>query len=212
MNIAVVAPTSLPARRANTMQVMKMAQALAALGHTVQVAVPRPPNEMGTLPTWEQLAHHYGLERSFPITWLPARPLWRRYDFASRALRWASSWGAQLLYTRLPQAAALASARGFPTILEAHDLPSGQGGPFLLRLFLANPGARRLVLISQALRSDLAGFLGIPLDPPFTLVAPDGVDLARFSGLPEPEQARAALEPKLAAAAEQVGTTFLSCC
>jgi glycosyltransferase involved in cell wall biosynthesis len=212
MKIAVLAPTSLPARRANTVQVMKMAQALVALGHTVKLAAPRAPGDKELSPGWEELAHHYGLERSFPVFWLPAQARLRRYDFAWRGLRWARRWGAQLLYTRLPQAAALASATGFPTILEAHDLPGGRSGPFLLRQFLRGPGARRLVLISQALRTDLAGLLAYPLDPPITLVAPDGVDLARFAGLPEPEQARDQIEPKLAGAAEQVGTEFCSRC
>jgi hypothetical protein len=34
MKIAIIAPTEIPARRANTLQVMKMAQALVVRGHT----------------------------------------------------------------------------------------------------------------------------------------------------------------------------------
>ena len=40
MRIALIAPTYLPARRANTIQVMKMAQAITLLGHQVRVVVP----------------------------------------------------------------------------------------------------------------------------------------------------------------------------
>ncbi|HNB53266.1 MAG TPA: glycosyltransferase family 4 protein [Anaerolineales bacterium] len=45
MKIALIAPTSIPSRRANTIQVMKMAQALVLNGHEVHLAAPGvPPN------------------------------------------------------------------------------------------------------------------------------------------------------------------------
>ncbi len=45
MKIALIAPTSIPSRRANTIQVMKMAQALVLNGHEVHLAAPgMPPN------------------------------------------------------------------------------------------------------------------------------------------------------------------------
>lgn len=194
MKIALIAPTALPARRANTIQVMKMAQALASCGHTVRLAAPLPPGEAGGPVRWEELTRLYGLQPGeaarFSIEWLPARPALRRYDYAWRALRWARGWGAGVLYTRLPQAAALASWQGFPTVFEAHDLPQGRMGPFLFRSFLAGSGKRRLVVITQALAADLAGRYDLPAGPPFTCVAPDGVDLARFAALPAPEAAR----------------------
>jgi len=40
MKIALIAPSEIPARRANTMQVMKMAQAMTILGHDVRMAAP----------------------------------------------------------------------------------------------------------------------------------------------------------------------------
>jgi glycosyltransferase involved in cell wall biosynthesis len=195
MKIAVVAPSEIPARRANTMQVMKMTQALSELGHSVRLAVPAaqqgPQSADGPQRTdWESLMRHYGLRRPFPIDWLPARPSWRRYDFSLRALRWARRWNPDLFYTRLPQAAALASSIGMPTILEIHDLPQGKLGPWLFRRFLKGKGARRMVVITQALSDDLARELGAPTLAPFTVLAPDGVDLERYASLPKPEQAR----------------------
>jgi glycosyltransferase involved in cell wall biosynthesis len=187
MKIAVIAPTYIPARRANTVQVMKMCQALAGLGHSVRLAVPGLPHPEEK--DWGQLSHHYGLQMQFPVEWLPAHPRLRRYDFGLRAVRWARRWGAELVYTRLPQAAAGASLAGLPTILETHDLPQGKIGPLVFRLFLKGASARRLVVITRALAGDLAR-LGAPASPPFTLVAPDGVDLARYANLPDPEEAR----------------------
>ena len=187
MKIAVVSPTHLPARRANTLQVMKMAQAMAGLGHEVRVSVPGYPTEKAA---WDDLAYQYGLHRQFPVEWLPVWSSLRGYDYGLRAVRWARGWGADLIYTRLPQAAALASLLGMATIYEVHDFPSPGVATWLFRRFLQGRGAGKLVCITRALAADLADRLGAPDSPPFTLVAADGVDLQRYDGLPEPQQAR----------------------
>ncbi len=194
MRIALIAPTSIPARTANSIQVMKMAQALASLGHFVYLIAP------GTSPgaPWEYLASHYGLPSDQPETleigWLPRTKFWRGYDYARKAVRHAQDWHADLNYTRLPQAAALASSQHLPTIFEVHDLPTGKMGPLLFQRFLRGRGARRLVVITQALADDLAGQFNAPREAPFTMIAPDGVDLERFADLPEPASARKALK------------------
>ena len=204
MKIAIIAPTEIPARRANTLQVMKMAQALVALGHTVRLAAPsrvtvRFPEKSpetterrstARLYSWDELAHHYGLRHAFQVDWLYSHPKLRRYDFSWRALRWADGWRADLVYTRLPQVAALASQRAKATILEMHDLPQGKLGPRLFQLFLNGKGARRLVFITQALAVDLSQRFGRQLAEPFTVIAADGVDLERYERLPQPAEAR----------------------
>ena len=202
MKIALVAPTHMPSRRANTLQVMKMAQAFTCLGHTVRVAV---PGIVAQPVPWDELAHLYGLRARFPVEWLPASSFLRRYDYGLRSVRWAQRWNADLLYTRLPQAAAIASAIGLATVLEVHDLPSGAMGAWLFRRFLRGGGRRRLVAITHALANDLTEKLGAPMErtesaralaavgaatPGFTVVAPDAVDLERYADLPNPEQAR----------------------
>jgi glycosyltransferase involved in cell wall biosynthesis len=211
MKIAIPAPTYLPARRANTFQVMKMAQAFVRLGRQVLVMVPGEP-PAGAAGRWENLANHYGLDRAFPVEWLPAAAPMRRYDFAWRAVRRAQTWGADLLYTRLPQAAAAGSWVGMPTILEMHDLPQGSLGPIFFRFYLRGRGARRLVAISQALLADLARLHGSPARPPFAVVAPDGVDLERFASLPDPDQARAALTEQPNSALYRVRERFSPGC
>jgi glycosyltransferase involved in cell wall biosynthesis len=212
MKIAIIAPTEIPARRANTLQVMKMAQALVVLGHTVRLAVPSsepvpsPSTEKSparadrgssaSSHSWEQLAHHYGLLHAFTVEWLSSNPRLRRYDFSWRALRWANHWQAELVYTRLPQAAALASQRGMATILEVHDFPQGKMGPWLFQLFLRGKGARKLVVITQALAADLSQRYRRQLAAPFTVIAADGVDLERYERLPQPAEARQMLLAK----------------
>jgi glycosyltransferase involved in cell wall biosynthesis len=207
MKIAIVAPTEIPARRANTLQVMKMAQAFSAEGHPVRLAAPsarRPRNptdfpasdgghSTSTNQVWEDLARHYGLKHPFAVEWLYSNPRLRRYDYGWRAVSWARRWQASLLYTRLPQAATISSLLGFPTILEVHDIPCGTAGPWIFRKFLQGKGARRLVIITQALASDLSDRFGREFSPPFVVIAPDGVDLERYQHQPGPEQAREAL-------------------
>lgn len=203
MRIALVAPTQIPARRANTIQVMKMAQALVLLGHQVHLTSPGdPPAGLDQNALAQELMRHYGLQEAlfsfseFPVTWLPASPSLRRYDYSLRAVRWAQQWKADLFYTRLPQAAALSSRLGIPTIMEIHDLPQGITGPRLVQLFARGKGARRLVVVTQALAEDLTHLLGVEAQAegqPALIVAPDGVDLSRYADLPDPAQARLAL-------------------
>jgi glycosyltransferase involved in cell wall biosynthesis len=190
MKIAVAAPSHLPAQRANTIQVMKMCAALAYLGYETRLAAPGLP---GQPVMWEELSLFYGVAQQFPVEWLPAHSRLKRYDYGWRAVHWARSWGADLFYTRLPQAAALSSLSGLPTLLEIHDLSQGWIGPLLLRLFLRGRGARRLAVITHALAVDVQARYHLPASPGFVCIAPDGVDLERYQELPEPHAARQAL-------------------
>jgi glycosyltransferase involved in cell wall biosynthesis len=194
--IACIAPSYLPSRRANTFQVMKMAGALVELGHTVQMIVPLPggrhPENLGTGLAWPDLGEHYGLRVEFGIEWVPVSVPLRGYDFGLRAASRTRAFESDLVFTRHPQAAAAAVLRRLPTILEVHDVPHGKMGPLLMRLFLRSRGARRLVVISDALLADLAREFRLP-QAPFAVVERDGVDLDRFADLPGPEAARTAL-------------------
>jgi glycosyltransferase involved in cell wall biosynthesis len=170
---------------------MKMAQAIQNLGHEVRVLVPDPGG--GRITNWDDLARHYGLRKKFEVQWLPVKPRFRGYDYGLKVVQDFRSWGADILYTRLPQAAALASSLKIPTIFEVHDLPGGVMAPWLYRRFLRGKGAYRLIIITHALREAIhEGVISIP-DHPFTLIAPDGVDLVRYEKLPNPGDARASL-------------------
>ena len=198
MKIALIAPTYLPARRANTIQVMKMAQALVQCGHSVEVLVPdtqtvETRKSTSEQRSWVALAKQYGLEAQFPVRWLPVEPGWRSYDYGWKAVQSARYNQVDLIYTRLPQAAAVSSLLGTPTILEVHNFPQGVAGKALFRFFLRGGGALRLVVITRALADDLASAFGTQVVEPFTLITPDGVDLERFVSLPSPPEARQGL-------------------
>lgn len=185
MKIAIIAPTYLPALRANTIQVMKMAQAMAVLGHEVRVAVPGAPRV-----TWNEISRHYGLHEEMNIEWLPIRNSLRRYDYGITGLKWAKAWEADLLYTRLPQAAAFGSWSGLPTVFEVHDLPRSTSGKLLFRSFLRGNEARKIIVISTSLAHDLVDEFSFPANGAQLLVAPDGVDLARYENVLSIEHAR----------------------
>ncbi|MEX1248612.1 MAG: glycosyltransferase [Anaerolineales bacterium] len=190
MKIALIASGAIPAHTANSIQSMKMAQAMSDLGDEVRVFA------AGEAPriTWGELAAHYGLASEFKIVWLRARPALRRYDFAYAAVGAARAWGAELVYTRLPQAATLAARRGVATIFELHDVPSGTMGPWLLRNFLRAKGARRLVVNTQYLARQIQAGYALPSRKDFLLLAPNGVDLRRYIRLPNPKAARKSLQ------------------
>lgn len=186
MRIACIGMSTVPSRTANSIQLMHACEALADLGHQVAVWVPgRDPHAAPP-----QLVAHYGLHSLPDLHWVADWPGFRRYDYAWRALRQARQWGADLFYVWPLQAAALASRRGWLTLLELHDRPPGRGGPVLFRRFLAGPGAVRLLVTTEALRRYLADSFGHPMDKPFAQVEPNGVDLARYQGLGDPTDAR----------------------
>ncbi len=191
MKVAVVAPTYIPSRKANTLQVMKMTQAISAQGENATLIVPEDSHDLpGSDRSWDFLVTSYGLEKRFPMVWLPTTPGLRKYDYAWKALRWAEDWGAELVYTRLPQAAALAANRNMPTIYEVHDRPQGSLGPILMRIFLRGRSAKKLVAISKALARDLFEDYNLAPESSFLEVYPDGVDLERYKNLPPPVEAR----------------------
>lgn len=186
MRVALIEPGTLPAQTANSIQRMKMAQALVATGHTVRVFA--PGQDPGI--TWPEFARHYGLQHAFELEWVLNLPVLRRYDFAFSVVQRARAWGADVLYSRSPQAATWAALSGLPSLFELHDVPMGFMGPWLLRRFLKAPGARRLVANTQFLADAITGKYRLPDRAGFLLVVPNGVDLERYADIPTPAQAR----------------------
>lgn len=190
MRIACISASSVPSSTANSIQVMKACQALVQLGHEVTLLVPK------TAQPAQDLKKYYGLVDDFPVEWLPADLRLHRYDLGWRAVRRARALQAELVYTWLPQAGLFGLLHGFPLAMELHGPPEGRYGPSLFRLLLRLPGKKRLLPITQAL-VDLLRESGLPLDRPgaqiSTVISPNGIDLERYTGLPDPPTARRSL-------------------
>jgi glycosyltransferase involved in cell wall biosynthesis len=186
MRIAVISAADIPSTRANSVQVMKTCQALLQLGHTARLYLPAngksavaPADEMS------RLRQHYGVTQLAEILRLKTEPRWKRYDFAWRSVQAAQRWGADLVETRLLQAAVFAGLHKIPVLLELHGPPEGILGPWLFRLFLAMPVRKRLLLITHGLKHLLENHYG-NLAPARPVVHPNGVDLDRWTAI-QPE-------------------------
>ena len=157
---------------------MKVCQAFGQLGHEVVLIVPGPrPRDL--LPA--SLLTHYGLQTLFNIEWLPFR---HRRMFPWTAASRARRLGADLLYAWPAQSAVSGLLAGLPSMLELHDYPRGRFGPLWFHLFVVIPGRKRFLPITDALRRVLN------LRDEQTVIAPDGVDLERYTSLPGPATAR----------------------
>jgi glycosyltransferase involved in cell wall biosynthesis len=202
MKIACITASAVPSSSANSIQAMKVCQALAQLGNEVTLLVPGE-SESGAE---KGLPSFYGISSVFPVEWLKKRS---RRAFTWSAVRRAAELNADLVYTWVPQSAVFALLRRFPVILEMHDLPAGRIGPLWYRLFLHITGRKRIMVITRALQSaldsrygtllpfqgvlpgrDYAGSTRPPVD---VILAPNGVEAERFADLPAAEQARGTL-------------------
>lgn len=184
MNLTAIATSQVPSSTANSIQVMKVCQALVQSGHSLQLLVPGSESS-----DWEPLTDAYGLSTRFVVRWLPTDPRWKRNDFVWKAVQVAKKGASQGIYTWAVQSAVFALQAGLPTLLELHDLPTGRLGPLWLSAFLRQPGRKRLVLITRALKSAIERHYG-RLPEKDTFIAPNGVDLERYQNLPSAAEAR----------------------
>lgn len=185
MKIGCISPSRVPSNTANSIQVMKVCQSLVEIGHEVALWVPGTAHA-----PWAELSRVYGLRNPFEVSWLPSKPRLKRYDFSASAVNKAVKWKADVIYTWLPQAAVLGQMRVLPVVLEVHDRPTGKLGPRLLKWSLKMHGRKRLAVITHALAGVLEKEFNLILDEKNLVIAPNGVDLARFEDLPDPAAAR----------------------
>lgn len=190
MKIVAAATAQVPSTTANSIQVMKVCQALAQLGHELTLLVPERAGSTAAEQDWAALSELYGLSTRFELQRLPCDPRWQRNDFAWNAARRAAAEKADLVYTWAIQTAVLARAGGLPVLYEAHDLPTGRVGPLWTRVFLRQPGKKRLVMITRALRRALERRFGRLLREDDLVIAPNGLELERYTGLPPASKAR----------------------
>lgn len=194
MKIWYLTDARLPGQAANTVQIMKMCAAFSATGHEVSLFVRLdkdfPRND---------LFAHYAVPANFRIEsaprLIPGRSSNDRWNvpFTLSALPWLkrNAGNFDLLYTRLPLLASLASRLGVRTALEAHRLLP-EDGWFSRQMALG--------LAQNSRRDSFAGLIGISnvlsawyadfgLSSSKILTAHDGVDLERF--LPELDKVEA---------------------
>jgi glycosyltransferase involved in cell wall biosynthesis len=186
MKIAVITNSRIPSLTANSIQAMKVTQALMQLGHEIRMFAPREADSVSR----ETLAAHYGLRLIPDLKLLPSeRPL-KRFDFILHAQRAAKRFNADLIYTWLPQSAVLALWMGYPVVLEMHADVAGKMGAWWLRQFWKAKGRKLMTVTTSALRTALERSTKLQFKDESLLVAPNGVELEKYDGLPSPVDAR----------------------
>lgn len=186
MKIAVITNSRIPSLTANSIQAMKVCQALTQLGHDIRVFAPAEAVSVSR----ESLLAHYGLHSSFEIEWLPSKKSFKRFDFILHAQRAAQRFNAELIYTWLPQSAVLGLWRGDPVVLEMHADVAGLMGAWWLRQFWKRRGRKLMTVTTSALRKALERSTQLQFPDEAVMVAPNGVELERYKSLPNVEEAR----------------------
>jgi glycosyltransferase involved in cell wall biosynthesis len=192
LKIAVITNSRIPSLTANSIQAMKVCDAMSDLGHELQVLAPRE----GEPASWPALASQYGLRSSFRIDWLPSRHALRRFDFMWYAQIAARKFKPDLIYTWLPQSATLGLWRNDPVLLEMHADVAGRLGAWWLGQFWKGKGNKRMLVTTRALRNALERSTRRKFPDAEVQVAPNGVDLDRYKNLPDPREARRQLKLK----------------
>ncbi|HEY4240967.1 MAG TPA: glycosyltransferase family 4 protein [Kofleriaceae bacterium] len=172
MNVLYLSLSYVPSRRASSVHVMRMCAALARAGHGVRLVAKRSDEEVA-----DDFAF-YGVPRGFELEKL-ARPAVKgggmvfAAGLAGQLVR-RRSW-ADLVYSRDVVGALLATQLRMPAVYEAHGIPARPAVRRALRRVLRRPSLRALVVISEALRRDLAAEDLLPPHAP-TIVAHDAAD------------------------------------
>lgn len=163
----------LPSRAANSVHVMKMADAFARDGCRTQLVAFR------SLRRWSSkkgLRTFYRVSGDFQLSLLPTIPQRvNRVYISAIGLTLAGLWRSDAVYTRVPQAAAFCARVGMPCCLELHH-PINRNSPERKALlqFLSNKHLTPIVSITEALKHQLINDLGCHPDQIF--VAPDAAD------------------------------------
>lgn len=185
MKIAYIATSSIPSSTANSIQVMKVCQALTQLGHEAHLLIPGS----GDL-NWDELTLQYGIITRFPIKRIASIKALKRFDFIYKALELAKTLKVDAVYTRMLWVAVIAQLRNVPVMLELHDVPAGRLGKPLFLRYLKSNSKKLTVMITQALSKVIEKRFAIAIPEKSFVVAPDGVDDARYQALPQPVEAR----------------------
>jgi len=186
MKIALITNSRIPSLTANSIQAMKVAQALMQLRHDVRMFAPREVGATSPSP----LRDHYGLRLSPPLELLPSISGLKRLDFIVHAQRAARTFGADLIYTWLPQSAALGLWMKYPVVLEMHADVTGHMGAWWLKQFWNAKGKKTMTVTTSALKRALVRSTGIHFENESVLVTPNGVELERYENLTSPSEAR----------------------
>lgn len=172
MRLVYIAGGGVPSRTASSIQVIRMCQAFADLGHEVLLIAPNTPDRERRV---ADLFQFYGVPPRFRVQHLP----WLRvkgwgYCYGLAAALIVRRFRPDLVYGRYLPGCFFSSFFGFPIVFEAHTpvRVSGWESVQVFSRLARSPGLRRLVVISEALKRDFLEHCAVA--PEKILVAHDG--------------------------------------
>lgn len=174
MKILYVSAGKIPSEAANSVHVMKMAQAFGGHGNDVTLAY--PVGEKNHKPDTALFAR-YAVKPVFTL--FPVRsplPVMQRIHYGMRAAIESLRGKYALVFSRCIPSAFCAAVLGRTVMLELHDSPNSLNPipKWLLRRLLKSSSLIGIVVISSALKEHIADLCGYPLDKILTLH--DGAD------------------------------------
>lgn len=185
MRILYVAASPVPSKAANSVHVVKMAQALGHNGHQVELMVPVPLRGKSHMDV--PINEFYGVENNFRFT---QKTLWPTklgvLFYALQAAIKAHLSGAAFIFTRCLPTAFVATTLGIKTLYERHsDFGAERVLNRCMYAWLAR-SSRHLgtVVVSQALKENFHEEFAVPSEK--VIVAADGSDPLPFMSAPSP--------------------------
>lgn len=187
---------NIPSRWANSMQTMKMAEALGQRVSGFRLLTQAHPDVLAQGPF--DFESWYGIHHPFEIVRLPNPKLpptaeiatWDHPAFDKMAACHARESGARLVYSRSTRAGAYAVELGIDTVIECHN-PTGSSSFRPLDGIKGHDRLRGVVTISDLLKEQFVA-AGIPEER--ILVWPDAVNPEAFAGLPDRTEIRRRLD------------------
>ncbi len=175
MKIAYITRARMPTEKAHGLQIAKMCEAYALLGHDVELIVPFRKNAIQ-----EDVHSYYGLKKEFVVRtiaipdtiifsrWVPSLAYWLQAFLFAFKLRKLSISKDTIIMTRSPDVAWWYGKKGYTVVTEVHDVPQTHHG--LFKFFLKH--AAHIVCNSEgtARKVRSLGFSHVH-------VAPNGVDI-----------------------------------
>jgi glycosyltransferase involved in cell wall biosynthesis len=165
-----ITTSTFPVQKASSVQVMQMCAAFAQAGALVKLVARQA--EDGT-----DVFEHYGVKRSFTFSPRAFPPLPRPTDLFQAQAAFTEPGSHWVCYSRGHDLTAplVALWRGAQAIVEAHGRPVTARQRWMLRQIARHPRGH-LVVISGALQEIYRREFGLD-----SFMAPDGVDLSRFT-------------------------------
>lgn len=149
MRILYISSSIIPFRSANSIQVMKMCNASAKMGHDVELVHRKSDLQV------DDIYAFYAVEPGFRLIALN----WPRIRIGGvvygwNVYRYLSGRTYDLVYGRCVYGLLAAATRGLPCVFEVHAPPENRARQIVEALLLRHSACKRLVLITRALRDE----------------------------------------------------------